>query len=114
MECLGFVRVTSGVTYDYLKDIDLFGRTTEEGDFILFGCKVEDEHALSLDAGRDYHNPADTERIDALVADKDEQAGRIMRMEKALNNMYFAYKNKDPDCSTAYLNLRPWNNIKPC
>ena len=38
-----FVRVTSGVTYDYLKDIDLFGRITEAGDFVLYGCKTKDE-----------------------------------------------------------------------
>jgi len=40
---IGFVKVTSGVTYDFLKDINLFGRVTEEGDFILFGCAVDDE-----------------------------------------------------------------------
>jgi hypothetical protein len=43
MEGLGFVRVISGVTYEYLKDINLFGRVTEEEDFVLFGCAVEDE-----------------------------------------------------------------------
>ena len=43
MEGIGFIKVTSGVTYDFLKDINLFGRVTEEGDFILFGCAVDDE-----------------------------------------------------------------------
>lgn len=36
--------------------------------------------------------------LEALTADKDEQAGRIMQYESALKNMYFAYQNKDPDC----------------
>ncbi|HZJ91307.1 MAG TPA: hypothetical protein VFC89_06605 [Oscillospiraceae bacterium] len=46
-----FVRVTSGVTYDYLKDIDLFGRVTDEKDFILYGCKVDDRPELASEIG---------------------------------------------------------------
>jgi len=38
------------------------------------------------------------ELIDKLVADKDEQAGRIMQFEKLAKDLYFAYINKDPDC----------------
>lgn len=43
MENLAFVRVTGGDQYEYLKDIDIFGRIDEEGDFIVFGCRDEDQ-----------------------------------------------------------------------
>lgn len=40
---LAFVRVIGGELFDYLKDIDIFGRITEEEDFIVFGCRNEDQ-----------------------------------------------------------------------
>ena len=38
------------------------------------------------------------DKVKALTADKEEQAGRIMGLEKLAKDLYFAYINKDPDC----------------
>ena len=43
MDNFAFTRVISGDQFDYLKGIDIFGRIEEEGDFIVFGCRSEDE-----------------------------------------------------------------------
>ena len=40
---IGIAKVTGGELYEYLKDIDLFGRVTEENKFIVFGCKEADQ-----------------------------------------------------------------------
>lgn len=38
-----FAKVVSGKLYEYLKDIEIFGREDETEDFIVFGCKDEDQ-----------------------------------------------------------------------
>lgn len=40
---LTFARITSGSQYEYLKDIELVGRVDDDGSFIVFGCKNEDQ-----------------------------------------------------------------------
>lgn len=41
-------------------------------------------------------------QIQALTADKDEQAGRIMELEELAKDLYFAYSNKDADCPHSF------------
>jgi hypothetical protein len=40
---IAFARVISGDLYDYLKDVDIAGRVDESGDFVIWGCKDEDQ-----------------------------------------------------------------------
>ena len=38
-----FARVTSGELFEYLKDIRLLGKVDDDGDFLVFGCRDEDQ-----------------------------------------------------------------------
>ena len=38
------VRITNGELFEHLKDIDVYGRVTEDKSFILYGCRVKDEN----------------------------------------------------------------------
>lgn len=59
MKKYGYARVTSGELFNYLKDIDLYGRTDGK-DFFVFGCKTVDEERfykgiLELDIQTQVH-----------------------------------------------------------
>lgn len=38
-----FVRITGGELHEYLKDIDIVGSPRENGEFVIYGCKDEDQ-----------------------------------------------------------------------
>jgi hypothetical protein len=38
-----FARVISGELHEFLKDIDIVGRVDDLGDFVVFGCRNEDQ-----------------------------------------------------------------------
>lgn len=40
---IGFAKIISGGLLNYLKDIRLFGRFADDGDFRLYGCHSDDE-----------------------------------------------------------------------
>lgn len=40
---VSYARVISGELYDHLKDVDVVGRVDESGDFVVWGCKDDDQ-----------------------------------------------------------------------
>lgn len=38
-----FARVTGGECFEHLKDIDLYGRINKEEEFLVLGCRDEDQ-----------------------------------------------------------------------
>ena len=79
-----FTRATSGEMYEHLKDIDLFGRVTDTGDFILYGCRNEDQEKF-YQGLLDYDKKTDIQGWETVADVKEyweEGADMLLRIDK--------------------------------
>ena len=79
-----FARITKGDLYEHLKEIDIFGRLTEDGEFVVYGCKNEDQPRF-YQGILDYDKETDIQGFETVEQVKEwweEEADMLLHISK--------------------------------
>ena len=104
------VRITNSELFEHLKDIDVYGRVTEDKSFILYGCRVKDENRFYKGI-YEYDEKTEIigfESIEDVKSYWEEGADMLMHINKGDFEIIKSEdeKMKNKPCDNCYISKR--------